>query len=101
MISIVIALALFGSGFLYAKITADLPSVEVLPVLLNASDGELLTPAACSIVQAGCPLYISRPRIERKYLYVDPEETNHISRKCCEPSPQRWNLISGNLRAMI
>ncbi len=80
MISIVIALALFGSGFLYAKITADLPSVEVLPVLLNASDGELLSPSRLLDRSGQVVLFTFQdPGIERKYLYVDPEETNHIS----------------------
>jgi pyruvate/2-oxoacid:ferredoxin oxidoreductase alpha subunit len=35
---------LFLAGLTYARFAANLPSIEILPVLLNAEDGELLHP---------------------------------------------------------
>lgn len=80
VVSFVIILALLGSGFLYARITADLPPVEVLPVLLNAENGELLEPSRLLDRTGQVVLFTFQdPGIKRKYLYVDPEKSDHIS----------------------
>lgn len=80
IVSIAVILALLGSGFLYARITADLPSVEELPVLLNSENGELLEPSRLLDRTGQVVLFTYQdPGIERKYLFVDPEKTDHIS----------------------
>ena len=44
LLSLFTAALIFASALLYADLTKDLPSVEVLPRLLNPPDGLLLQP---------------------------------------------------------
>src|SRR5512143_614936 len=44
IVSMVIAVLILGIGFGYASLTADLPNIDLLPILLNPPDGLLLQP---------------------------------------------------------
>src|SRR5574341_946501 len=44
ILSLLIAALILGTAFTYVNLTRDLPSVEILPALLNPPDGLLLQP---------------------------------------------------------
>ena len=80
----VVSLALVGSLFLagltYARFAADLPSIEILPVLLNAEDGELLQPTRLTDRSGTDTLVtLANPGINREYLLIDPAQPQHVS----------------------
>lgn len=103
-VSIVFILVLLGGGFLYARITADLPPVEVLPVLLNPENGELLQASRLLDRNGQVVLFTYQdPGIERKYLYVDPEKSDHISLQILRTltaalEPDFWESPGYNLK---
>ncbi|PKN99234.1 MAG: hypothetical protein CVU42_08245 [Chloroflexi bacterium HGW-Chloroflexi-4] len=68
------------AGLFYARVTANLPSLAVLPVLLNPVDGELLEPTTITDRSGETVLYtLDNPGIERAYLAVNPEKPDHFS----------------------
>jgi len=75
-----VALAAGGLAVAYSSLTADLPSVASLPVLLNAQNGTLLQPTRLydrtgeHMVAA-----LENPGIERRFLPLNPAMTEHIS----------------------
>jgi len=72
--------ALFIAGLTYAKIAVDLPSVQVLPVMLDAETGELLQPTRLTDRTGAITLTtLSNPGINRLYLSVNPDDPQHIS----------------------
>jgi membrane peptidoglycan carboxypeptidase len=83
-VGLVIVLALvigsLGAGFAYADLTTDLPSLDLLPVLLDPVKGQLLQPTQL-YDRTGEHLLLSldNPGITRKYLYLDPAKANHLS----------------------
>jgi membrane peptidoglycan carboxypeptidase len=67
-------------GVLYAKVTANLPSLDELPVLLNPTNGELLQPTRIMDRSGQTVLYtLDNPGIARRYLVIDPEKSGHFS----------------------
>ena len=80
LVLVLMALALVAAGFLYARVTAGLPSLDVLPVLLNPVDGELLQPTTITDRSGDTVLFtLENPGIERRYLAVNPEKTDHFN----------------------
>lgn len=71
---------LLTSGILYASIARDLPSLDILPVLLNPVDGELLQPTTITDRTGQTTLFtLETPGIERRYLAVNPEKKDHFN----------------------
>ena len=80
VVSIAFVGVLFLAGLTYARFAADLPSIEVLPVLLNASDGELLQPTRLTDRTGNETLLtLTNPGIGREYLVIDPAQPKHVS----------------------
>lgn len=80
LVLVVLALALLAAGFLYARVTAGLPSLDVLPVLLNPVDGELLQPTTITDRSGETILFtLENPGIQRRYLAVNPEKPDHFN----------------------
>ena len=72
--------ALFFAGFTYAKIAIDLPSIQVLPVMLDPETGELLQPTRLTDRTGAVTLTtLANPGIERLFLTVNPDDPQHIS----------------------
>ncbi len=79
-LSLGILAALFIAGWSYAKIAVDLPSVAILPVLLDPENGELLQPTRLTDRSGTVTLTtLANPGIERRYLAVDPDAPQHLS----------------------
>jgi membrane peptidoglycan carboxypeptidase len=71
---------LLVAGLFYARVTANLPTLDVLPVLLNPVDGELLQPTTITDRSGETVLStLDNPGIERAYLAVNPEKPDHFS----------------------
>lgn len=88
---IVLSAAILAAGFLYSKVMTDLPSLDVLPVLLNPVDGELLQPTRILDRTGQTTLYtLENPGIERGYLAVNPEKKDHFN-------PQLIRAVVSNL----
>lgn len=80
VVLILAAGAMLVGGILFARVMADLPSLEELPVLLNPVDGELLQPTRITDRTGQTTLYsFDNPGIERRYLAVNPEKSDHFS----------------------
>ena len=78
--SLAILAALFIAGWTYAKIAVDLPSIQVLPVLLDPENGELLQPTRLTDRTGTVTLTtLANPGIERLYLSVNPDDPQHLS----------------------
>ncbi len=77
--SILLALLILGIAFFYAELTRDLPSVEILPRLLNPPDGLLLQPTRIydrtgqHILKTFAP--VESPR---RYIPLDPQNPQHL-----------------------
>ncbi len=77
---ILFAGAMLAAGIFYSRVTADLPSLEELPVLLNPVDGELLQPTRITDRSGETILQtLENPGIPRAYLAVNPETADHIN----------------------
>lgn len=70
VISVIFAIILIGGTIYYALLTRDLPSIEILPVLLEPPDGLLLQPTRFyDRDKANILLELENPAIEeRTYL---------------------------------
>lgn len=80
ILMILLSGGLLIAGLFYARVTADLPSLDVLPVLLNPVDGELLEPTVITDRSGETVLYtLDNPDIERAYLAVNPEKPDHFN----------------------
>lgn len=80
LVSLALVAALLSLGILYATIAGNLPSIEVLPVMLNAENGELLQPSRLLDSTGQVVLFTYQdPGIERRYLYIDPQKEDHVS----------------------
>lgn len=77
---ILFAGASLAAGWEYTRITAGLPSVENLPVLLDRQEGDLLTPTRI-YDRSGTILLaeINEPQLTQKFLSVDPDVEEHFS----------------------
>ena len=80
IILILFSIALLGGGLVYSSITADLPTLDQMPLLLNPMDGELLQPTIITDRSGEVVLFtLENPSIVRRYLAVNPEIKDHFS----------------------
>lgn len=80
VLALVLLAALFIAGITYARIAVDLPSIEVLPVLLDPAEGELLQPTRLTDRTGSVTLTVlENPGIERMFLPVNPDSPQHLS----------------------
>ncbi|MBC7879265.1 MAG: transglycosylase domain-containing protein [Anaerolineales bacterium] len=79
LISLLLAAVIFLSAFAYADITRDLPSIEILPRLLNPPDGLLLQPTRIYDRTALQLLYTFSPTgATRRYIPINEQNPQHI-----------------------
>ena len=79
VLSIFLALAILGTALLYAEITLGLPSVEILPGLLNPPDGLLLQPTRVYDRTGQHILKTFAPsESPRRYIPLDPGNPQHL-----------------------
>lgn len=71
--------AVIAAGFAYSSLTRSLPSVDLLPILLDRSSGLLLEPTRL-YDRAGQTvlLALENPGIPRRFLAADPGEPDHF-----------------------
>ncbi len=76
---IALALAIIGGAFGYAALTANLPSAELLPALLDAPNGSLLQPTRI-YDRTGKHLLATLAPVDatRIYLSLDPNNPEHL-----------------------
>ena len=79
-LSLLLVLALILGGMLYSNLTANLPSLDTLPALLNHQTGSLLQPTRL-YDRSGNTLLLSleNPGTPRKFLTVDPDQPDSFS----------------------
>jgi len=77
--SIVLAALIFLGAFAYADVTRDLPSVEILPRLLNPPDGLLLEPTRV-YDRTGLQLLFTfaTENSPRRYIPINEQNPQHI-----------------------
>ncbi len=81
LLSLLLAALIIFGAFAYADITRDLPSVEILPRLLNPPDGLLLEPTriydrtGLQLLYIFSPVNAARPR---RYIPVNEQNPQHI-----------------------
>lgn len=79
IISLFLALLIFGATLLYADLTHDLPSSEILPGLLNPPDGLLLQPTRVYDRTGQHILKTFAPsESPRRYIPLDPANPQHL-----------------------
>jgi len=79
-LSILVAIFILAGGLLYASIANDLPSIEKLPILLNAENGLLLQPSQVYDKSGEYLLFsLQQPGIPRRYLQIQPGLTEFLS----------------------
>ena len=80
VLALVLLAALFIAGITYARIAVNLPSIAVLPVLLDPEEGELLQPTRLTDRSGSVTLTVlENPGIERVFLPVNPDSPQHLS----------------------
>ncbi len=79
VLSLLLAALIVLGAFAYADITRDLPSVEILPRLLNPPDGLLLQPTRIYDRTGLQLLYIFSPtNTPRRYIPINEQNPQHI-----------------------
>ncbi|MEW6403645.1 MAG: transglycosylase domain-containing protein [Chloroflexota bacterium] len=77
--SIILAVIIFVSAFAYADVTRDLPSIELLPRLLNPPDGLLLQPTQIYDRTGLELLYTFAPtETPRRYIPINAQNPQHL-----------------------
>ena len=80
VISIFIVAGLFVAGFTFARFSRDLPSIEILPLLMDRENGELLRPTRVLDRSAEVTLFTyEETGIARKFLPIDPQAEEFIN----------------------
>ena len=79
VISLIIALLILLAGLAYAYLTSDLPNVEILPTLLNPSDGMLLQPTRV-YDRSGKHLLLTFANNDapRRYISLNAQAPQHL-----------------------
>jgi membrane carboxypeptidase/penicillin-binding protein len=79
--SLVLAALILLGAFAYADVTRDLPSVEILPRLLNPPDGLLLQPTRIYDRTGEHTLFTFAPdeNVPRRYIPINEQNPQHIS----------------------
>ena len=79
LLAIVLALTIIGFAFGYAALTANLPSADLLPTLLNGADGSLLQPTRIYDRSGQHLLAVLAPEdAPRAYIPIDPNAPEHL-----------------------
>src|SRR5687767_2483067 len=77
--AILLAGLIIGGAFTYASLTADLPSVELLPALFEPPNGSLLQPTRIYDRTGEHLLAVLAPQdAQRNYLPLNPSAAEHI-----------------------
>ncbi len=78
--SLLLVVAVLAAALAYASLTADLPSHQALPILLDAEAGALLQPTTL-YDRSGqhVLLEINNPGMARRFLSTDPDLPHHFS----------------------
>jgi membrane peptidoglycan carboxypeptidase len=106
VLSLLMLGALFFAGWTYAKIAVDLPSIAVLPVMLNPADGELLQPTRLTDRSGSVTLTtLANPGVDRAYLSVNPDDALHFSPQLVRAvvarfDPTFWENLGYNLKEL-
>lgn len=68
------------AGFAYTNLTSDLPSIEMLPIMLDSEEGQLLQPTRFYNRSGTHLLYtLDNPGITRQFFHLDPALANSFS----------------------
>ncbi|MGB8983933.1 MAG: transglycosylase domain-containing protein [Anaerolineales bacterium] len=79
LISLFLAACLLTTAFLYGNLTRDLPSIEILPQLLNPPDGLLLQPTRIYDRTGGNVLFTFAPNeAPRRYVPLGDTNPQHL-----------------------
>jgi len=96
VLSIIIAALILGSALAYADLTRDLPSIEILPRLLNPPDGLLLQPTRI-YDRTGLQLLLTFAPTEspRRYIPLNEQNPQHLPKVLMDAvvamaDPQFW-----------
>jgi membrane peptidoglycan carboxypeptidase len=78
--SLILAALILVGAFAYADVTRDLPSVEILPRLLNPPDGLLLQPTRIYDRTGEHPLFTfaSAPDASRRYIPINEQNPQRL-----------------------
>lgn len=99
LLSLILAVLIILGALAYADITRDLPSVEILPRLLNPSQGLLLEPtriydrSGLQLLYTFSPVGAASPR---RYIPINDQVPQHIPKNLIEAvvavqDPQFWS----------
>jgi membrane carboxypeptidase/penicillin-binding protein len=95
--SLVLAALILLGAFAYADVTRDLPSVEILPRLLNPPNGLLLQPTRIYDRTSGQALFTFAPAdTPRRYIPINEQNPQHIPANLIESvvavaDPRFWS----------
>ena len=77
--SLLMAVLIITSAFTYVSLTRDLPSIEILPILLNPPDGLLLQPTRIYDRTGKQELYVFAPDdAPRRYIPLSDTNPQHL-----------------------
>ncbi len=80
ILSILVIAVAAGLSIGYANLTANLPSIESLPLLLDSQSGMLLQPTAIYDRSGRTLLFkLENPGIQRRYLLLDPQQSESLA----------------------
>lgn len=97
LLSLGAVIAGIALGLAYAGLTGDLPSVELLPIMLDSGEGQLLQPTRFYDRTGTHLIYsLENPGIARQFLKLDPAAANSFSPYLTEAvigfyQPDFWN----------
>lgn len=96
VVAILLFAALFWLAGTYAELTKNLPSIQILPALLDSRDGLLLQPTEFYDRSGQTLIYrLENPGINRRYLLLDPQQKESLSPQLVQvvlaiSDPQFW-----------
>lgn len=80
LVSFAFILAILAGSYAFTRVTRDLPSLDQIPLLLDANDGLFLQPTRIYDRSGEYLLAeLENPGVERRYLRLDPDAANHFS----------------------
>lgn len=80
ILSILVVLSILVGALSFAHFSRNLPSIEILPVLMDREDGELLQPTQVLDRHGETTLFTYQDAgIQRKFLPIDPLTAEHTS----------------------
>lgn len=86
LLSLLTAVLIIASAFAYVDLTRDLPSAEILPILLNPPDGLLLQPTRIYDRTGEHVLFTFAPNdSQRRYLPLSAANPQHLPKTLSDP----------------